>query len=162
MVHESFLQVVGHFNQLAWNCDLHKGYVMEANEKATTTYNWMVISTQNLQFTTKVVRGSTPFNCDYHCWMLYARFPHLIQIVKTTCWIGFLLSMTSLSLDCIHLFLLGHFFLHFEAKVVYCESLLLYNINGCPCCLFITFMSIQIEIEHWLYSSSNQHSYVAP
>ncbi len=44
MVHESSLQVVGHFNQIAWNCDLHKGYVMEVNEEATATYNWTVIS----------------------------------------------------------------------------------------------------------------------
>jgi hypothetical protein len=70
--------MVGHFNQATWNCDLHKGYVMEVNEKVIETYNWMVISTQNLQFTTKVVKSSTPFSYEYQWWMFYARFPHLI------------------------------------------------------------------------------------
>jgi hypothetical protein len=67
------IQVGGHFNWAAWNCDLHRGYVMEANEEATAAYNRAVISTWNLLFIARVLRSSTSF-CNVIFWFIQGIF----------------------------------------------------------------------------------------
>ncbi len=88
------IQVGGHFNWAAWNCDLHRGYVMEANEEATAAYNRAVISTQNLLFITRVLRSSTSF-CNVIFWFTQGIFSYMLHNQKdklsywleSWCWI---------------------------------------------------------------------------